>query len=1731
MAKENKLGTFGGVFTPSLLTILGVIMYLRLPWVIGHAGLGGVIGIILVAHIISVATGLSISSIATDKNVGAGGPYYIVSRSMGLPIGGALGMALFVGLCFGTSLYVIGLTESVLDTFGVEPTPTAIRIVGTISLVVITGVTVISTAFAIKLQYWVLAAIVLSIVGILLGDSSNAVLPSGEPEATPPMAFLFGIFFPAVTGFTAGVNMSGDLKDPKKAIPTGTMAAILVGLFVYIGLAIFLHLRVPAEALIGDPNILPHMAFKLTKLESSVLVIGGIWAATFSSGLGSIMGAPRILQALSTDRITPAIFAKGKGPTKEPRNALVLAFLLAEAGVLIAELNAIARIVSMVFLTMYGFLNLTCAIEAKVSPDFRPTFRVPATVSIVGAVTCVVIMILLDLPAMIGACALMVGLFAYLQRKQLKLESGDAWGGVWSSLVRSGLFRIAGTEEKLQRNWSPNILAFHGEGLPIDQEGEFSEALMTGSGIVTRFRMVPRSGKAPWATLPESGESESKAKQTGEKEKVVGLFERDLVVKDDPFEDIQTLCRHYGFAGLEPNTLLLPWHLHQGSFEKFAETIDQATEEDFNVLIYKGTTSEPDEKKAASRKSRQIDIWWRVDEGNVAFNVALLRFLTRAPRWENPAVRFILLSADSANNDNLRSTMRRFLRDNRVEASVKIENDSFADRRFVDRVRNVSEGAALTLIGLPNEVDQIDGRVLDEMEELCEKLERVLFFRASGSFPEVLPTGRAAAVSELPPVPGSEVKELPRLELSPVADIASATTEYSEAFQRLVGRLSDQCLSKVYGRHVELIRKLKRAAERHLEADKALKAGNPRRQRTAFNRQQSSFLLECKDHLEHFAEAELPDLRSILEGGLDAFLHDDGAVSAEENSLLVARRLEDFQADEKDSAYVRRFKRQMRWSAWLRRRAPQYRIPTSQLQRFYFARAVDELLAPSLKGFVTESHQLLVQTGKLLNSSRAHVPEGDQEIELAAIIEAQKTQLIEHLDDLDRRGKELLSRRRWNLLVDALTLVQEYGDDISRLDFSPHFAKNRTPPTALDTDELDELPGEWKQHQAQLSIRAGLALSLSGVQHRLTAIVGRERDALKLGMKNGAMSECQRVLEHLAPLLKTLDENEEATAADFTLHVDSKTQFDPQAIIESLEQECRGSSDELPTTLSTLTDESIQALEEGRLDAVEQIELPVKRLMQFLMETELVGGLTEALARVPQQEQRALGIAQDVVRLVNFQLSEIDTESYEPGELRAQLAPVIENGIERLTGECEGLSQLTSELLKEVDERLHLVIDGTNAYELSSAADRLNQHIRVRQGKRAVSGARGFLKRVGERSRSSVERLIYRKSEGILLTRRKGTLLAPEQAVDRIAAMVRRQVPQPEVLSSLPFYYRQIFSGQSGINDTFWVGRKEQLTKARAAIKQFDKGASGCLLVVGDRLSGKSALIQKMSADLFERRRIIRVHAPPGGSIDQRAFTRSLKKALGPDFPESGNQSFTAALSALPRGSVLIFDDLNLWWERSDDGQRLVQQVLSAIKNHGNRVLFVIGLETQAFHFINRAAPISDAALALLECGPLPAESLRSIVTLRHSSTGLKYKWGKKDEDELGSIALARLFSQHFNHSGGSVGATLRSWVASIDRVRGETLEITVPQRKDWEALDALRPSWVALLLQLLLHKQLGVERLRRVSGLSRDALKEELDSLERMGLIVESQRRVIEIEPGVLPALQERFSKQGLLA
>lgn len=1714
MAQDTKFGTFGGVFTPSILTILGVIMYLRLPWVVGNAGLYAGLGVIAVAHVVSVCTGLSISSIATDKKVGAGGPYYIISRSLGLPIGGTLGLALFIGLAFSISLYVIGFSESFLAYWGWEVNVTTIRICGTLVLISLTIVTLISTSLAIKMQYVIFALIILSLVSIGFGSypSTPAEAVIAPAESGESMAVIFGIFFPAVTGFTAGVNMSGDLKDPKKAIPGGTITAILVGLIVYVGLAWYLAVNVPRQALIEDPEVLLKVAY------FDWAVVGGIWGATLSSALGSILGAPRILQAVSGDRIMPRFLAKGVGPGNEPRNALVVAFAIGEAGILIAELDAIARIVSMVFLATYGFLNISCAIESLVSPDFRPAFKIPRAVSWVGAATCVLLMIQLDLLAMLGSTVLLAGLFLVLSRKQLTLDAGDAWEGVWSSLVRSGLWRLSrGTSQ--QRNWRPNILAFRPAGADKrDELRAVASTFIVGNGILTDVELSDE----------EPGE------EADLDDPDMGVF-FEHVPPLDVYETIADMARYHGHAGLTPNTVLFEWNAFRKDSDKFGELLDQITQLDKNLLVYtKGRGGDPD--------GSRIDVWWTPAAGNVGLSMSLLRFITRSREFRDVTMRFLLVSGDSTSSDHLRAAMRGLLTEARLNASIRVINNTLKSASFHEHIARESADARICILGLPVDVDDCGPSWQSSVDELLDSLGTTLLIRGSTSFEEVLRLSRQATISFIPPTESSSEQpaELPALDLPESQEIATAITGLASGYQRLVSRFHKAGVQRAYGAEVKLLRQLEKAVVKQFAVlEKGLGGANPRRLRNMVNRAQSSLLKEFGNQLEAYDDKQLEAQRTVLETRIRAFVDTKRVLSREADETLAVRRpAADLEIDEDDEPHVRRFKARKLFFAKLFRRPVRYRVPLRPLKAYYFERALEELLEATAQQFVIDSHNLMVHLGKLLSSVSfdkllASLDDLPTEEEIRPLLEAQRDDLLRALRELIEHNKERIGRQQWALLAGSRQLVQRFGHDLSRLDVRRLIRRERRPDAAnleVLRERLDALPLRWFEHQRQIVDRARLGLRLATFQHRIHSIVERDKQAMVLNVNSGVLGECKRVLADLERLRDQLTAHEADDSTPLVIAFDARAdfnqRFDSEQVINTLVSGTADLAGELPAHVTTLTDEAIKRLEEGQTDEIESVEVPVQRLAQFLIEAQFVGAVQQALEKVPRLEARAAGVAQDAMRLVSFQLSELDAgDGDASASLAAQLGPVIDSGIERLEAELGVLEEALEAVTTTIDAQLQLVLEGTNPYDLTRTSGDLDQHIRRHHGERAAAGARSLFRRGSERVSDALVQLVYRKSKGLLLAReRRADIARDGKVVDRMLDLVESHMPRPDVLDELPAYYRQLFYGQATINETFWVGRQRQMASAKRAVASFDRGSAGALVVIGDRGSGKTSLVQRITTELLGRRTIHRVMPPREGATEGEAFAEALQKATRAEgTPDE-------LLSRLPDTTVVVIDDLELWWERSADGLGALEMIADLVKRFGDRILFVLALSKQAFGFINRYQPLGDDALAVLECTPLPAEDLKAIIMLRHGSTGLKFALEGKEEAELSDLTLARLFSRHFDYSYGHVGAALRSWITHVRKVSSSSLDVRTPNGERWELLDELRPSLKALLVQLVLHKSLSRERLVHVTGERRVTLEHEVGTLIRMGLVTESQH-ALSINPFVHHAVIGRLSKRGLLS
>jgi amino acid transporter len=679
----RRLGTFGGVFTPSILTILGVIMYLRLGWVVGNAGLGGALIIILVSHLISLSTGLSVSSIATNRTVGAGGAYFMISRSLGASAGAAVGIPLFFAQALSVTFYIVGFTESLGYIIGENPPwflePMLLSSVVNVLLLV---VAVRSAEAAIKIQYVVMAAIGLSLVAFFGGSSET------PPETIEwftddgeSFAAVFAVFFPAVTGIMAGVSMSGDLKDSRRSLPRGTLFAILAGFIVYMVFPVFLAMNFDLESLRTNNQA----AFDMSLSPQFIYI--GVWGATLSSAVGSILAAPRTLQALAIDKLAPRLFAKGAGPANEPRNGLIFTFLLAQAGIMVGSLDLIAPVLTMFFLATYGVTNLASALERWVAnPSFRPTFTVPALVSFSGAIACFYVMSIINLGAMVAAVVICVIIYMQAKRKNLTTTFGDTRYGIWAALVRTSLRHLHRTEYH-PLNWRPNLLIFGGPPSRRRHLLELGSVLVQERGIVSYMQLL-RGSVAECV-----GERrEVLARLDGLTEHYPNTFFRvDLV--PDVYKGMVTITQSYGIGSLEANTVLVGWLSKRDRAQAYFRMLN-----DLHLLHNSLLTLRYDPRRGFGLQ-REIHVWWGGLQANGAMMLLLAYLITSHPRWSGARVVGVTVVDTQEQAAQAEVGLRRVFDAARLEAVPRVLLRQ-AGQSIDDMMAAESGEADLVLMGL-----------------------------------------------------------------------------------------------------------------------------------------------------------------------------------------------------------------------------------------------------------------------------------------------------------------------------------------------------------------------------------------------------------------------------------------------------------------------------------------------------------------------------------------------------------------------------------------------------------------------------------------------------------------------------------------------------------------------------------------------------------------------------------------------------------------------------------------------------------------------------------------------------------------------------------------------------------------------------------------------------------------------------------------------------------------------
>ncbi len=715
---DGKLGTFLGVFTPTVLTILGVILYLRSGWLVGHMGLGLALLIVVGSNLITLITSLSFSAVATNGPVGVGGAYYLISRSLGMELGGAIGVPLFLSQALSVTLYAFGLAEALRIVWpGVPVQAAAFVIVLLVGALAFKG-----AAAALKSQLPIMGVVALSLAALAWGALSRPgplAIPFEPPSGEVGFWFAFAVFFPAVTGVMAGLGLSGDLRDPQRSIPLGSISATLAGFAIYLTAPVLLAVGAGVGALREDSLVWTRIA-----PLGAWLILPGLLGAIFSSAVGSVLGAPRTLQALAMDRVAPKVFGRLGGKDQQPLVGLGLSVAIALGGVALGDLDAVAPVVTMFFLTVYGTVNLVAALETlSGDPSWRPRLRVPWPVALLGALGCMFAMLLINPLAAAVAIVAEVGLWLLLKRREDRETWGDARRGLYEAVVRWALIRLA-RRPMAARNWRPHVLVFVDELSRCLDIVRFGGWFSQGRGVVTACQLVVgdlMDGEQQWSARRQE------MQRLLDHHNLLAFAEVDVV--DDLLRGICSVAQANGFGGMESNTVLLRWPKERGRLVPLLGVLRQLDRLEKSTILAR---LEP-LGAGKARAPRRIDVWWGGLERNGDLMLLLAHLLQGNAYWRHAKVRVLSLRSSEMTAEATRAALAKMIPEIRIEAEVRVLVKP-KDKTVQQLIRAESEGSDVVFLGLALPQEGEEAGYAERLSQLSEGLPAVFFVRNASPF-------------------------------------------------------------------------------------------------------------------------------------------------------------------------------------------------------------------------------------------------------------------------------------------------------------------------------------------------------------------------------------------------------------------------------------------------------------------------------------------------------------------------------------------------------------------------------------------------------------------------------------------------------------------------------------------------------------------------------------------------------------------------------------------------------------------------------------------------------------------------------------------------------------------------------------------------------------------------------------------------------------------------------------
>lgn len=1675
---EKKSGTILGVFLPSMLSIVGAIMYLRLSWIVGTAGIAPSLTIVFLSFIISIITGLGLSSIATDQKQKKDGIYHLLSRSMGVPMGSTICITLLIALLFNAAIQIIGISETLLNMpkvasfLNMEPCSASYRIIGSaILLLIFLTIIIVNYTSTSKARIVVISAFLISLISIVAGIATNTDIRPEMSTAVVERDFswteIFGIFFPASTGFTIGLTFNSSLKNPHKSILSGTIGAIICSFAIYILTIIALDKFVCPTILTEDSvNFFPSISFSPIITYIAILI-------SLSYIAFSIMAiTPNIVASMAHDKVLPRIFDNNYDrKDKKPINATIVLFIIAECIVLIGDLNTLAYISTISLLTTYTLINLTFVLERWTNSDFKPYVRLSKYIGIIGVIICASTIYQLCEIVSIAIVIIVVTLYFTFRNNNIRIEYGDVWQNVLLSITKASLIKI--NKKKLENKaWQPNVIVFSGSKNKRPYLVDFGKWIIGKHGFLSVFN-VSTNTKEKFFTHKNNNSIIGSPNEQ--------WIETKFFPCEDIFTGIETVSSTYGFTGIEPNTIILGFNGTTTNRERFFSMVNNIIKLDKNLLLLHFDTDNGYGNK------KTTDIWVTPEDNDTIFILNISKFLIQTPEWANCRLRINVINNNNSAFNILYCKIEDIINDLRINCEINIVNNELEHKSLKDLITSHSSDSDLLLLSIPQS-DNIDK--FETMNTLSEIDKSIIFVKSSKQFQTTNNIEIIASQSDVKTTEDTYDSEL--LPIQPEAADYFRSLEFS-----IQQRINETVFSRfeiVYSHFNNYINTISEIVAQKIKQPKT--ANELRNFSISTHR-------SIKQKINLLTTDTLPEINNIFQNIGDAIVEDSSSlINSIPDVFTVFYDMNVAFITKTDSKEIVAFKKRLQ--RYMKRNGSElypYRVKIKQFISSEIDKMYNEIFAYIFKAYKNYCLSYYLNLNDIINTIDDSCLSYSNSYSKCQDIDSTIQNINKHIEISIDKNKEYvdeLKKQIINIRNKYLITIRNY---FNTLNFGSIKASktNNLQTTLKTTNNKIEL---FNSLLTPLFNRTLLNIDLAIFKYKLNSYTN-ETSAMIVDYINNKVSQYHRLF------IDKIKDNSSIDVIDTSTEYDFKTEF--YSHLNEITDKLTKSIHKLPSKILIIDNQTLSKIESELSTNTHPTYFSASRFLDYTVQYYYTNKLKKIQNTINTLVDNSLDKQKDIITQLSF-INEQDSQ-------KEVLIATIEEELTNLKQQTEKSCKEIRNISITTEEKLQLDVFISSSNTLRDIISSYDKEI----------STQNIIKRIGKTLSTFSHKLFtnvwYRQSSSIITLQKLQDRNTNSESLKKYFDSINKLTLQPEIEQVLPYSYKQLFTISQQYNKDFWVGRNKEVEDFGILYNQYISCKQGAILVTGGMGIGKTFFSYHVARMYVPNQQIYSIKSVTGGSASISKFEASFLRSV-----EMQGSTLTKAIRELPKNSVIILDNIEQWWLRTENGDVVINTIIDLVNRYSSDYLFIINSNTNGYNAVRLTTNIQQIFIGSINLLPFNASELESIITRRHKAGNLKLVIDNKSEKHLRPWNYAKLFSQYHKLTNGNIKSTLNAWLSCITKVEDDTIHIHSPHRPETLPLYELSKHQIVFLAQFIIHNNMSFERISAIWNQPITELRRDINILLRLKLLERKNDNVLGINSILYPFIIDELKKLEMI-